>query len=486
MKRARTILWGVAALVLAVFLPACEDDDEIINEPEDNPPEIQLTAPNGGEAVQPGSDLEITWTATDDNEVVGVDLSYNSGGGQQVIATGLTGSSYTWAVPDANVFSVTVIAVATDNAGQTAQDESDAYFGIIEHSARGYVGSETCRNCHLSYYNEILASGHTHILNKVNGGPPSYPNSTVPDPPAGLTWDDIAYVVGGSGWKARFVTADSGWVMTDGMDGVNTQYNVPRSDLGGGLPAEWVSYNATDTERKPYDCGGCHTTGWQDLTENGGVHQDGLIGIEGTWEEIGVRCEACHGAGANHVASQSASDITVDGSSAACGTCHVRGDPQIIPASAGYIRHQQQYNEILASPHGGSVECGDCHEPHILTRYGNAAAGGIVQTCEDCHTVTLNHLPIDCESCHMARASRSAREVHSFEADLRTHIFRINPDGNLTKSDMLINGGTEAEDFVTLDFACYSCHTDPLTLEGGGRSQKTMAELANKAAAIHP
>jgi hypothetical protein len=93
MKPTRKILWGVAALALAAFLPACSDDDAIIDEPEDNPPEIQLTAPNGGGAVQPGSDLDITWTATDDNEVVGVDLSYNSGGGEQVIATGVTGSS---------------------------------------------------------------------------------------------------------------------------------------------------------------------------------------------------------------------------------------------------------------------------------------------------------------------------------------------------------------------------------------------------------
>jgi hypothetical protein len=76
--------------------------------------------------------------------------------------------------------------------------------------------------------------------------------------------------------------------------------------------------------------------------------------------------------------------------------------------------------------------------------------------------------------------------VHSFEGDVRTHIFRINTDGNLTKDDMFDAGGAFMDkDWVTLDFACYSCHTDPVSTEGGGFSQRTMAELATKADGIH-
>jgi hypothetical protein len=393
-------------------------------------------------------------------------------------------------VPNANVFSVTVKAVARDDADQTAEDESDGIFAIIEHSARGYVSSDVCRNCHLSYYDDLFASGHPYKLNAVvNDQSPTYPNSTVPNPPAGFGWDQISYVIGGYRWKARFMTAGSGWIMTDAMDGVNVQYNLPRADLGVG--DEWTSYHDTDTERKPYDCGACHTTGWQSFADNGGVNQDGLVGIAGTWEETGITCEACHGAGADHVASQSPSDITLDVSSAACGNCHRRGaDDDFIEASGGFIRHHEQYQEWLASPHDGMAECSDCHEPHIGTAYGNADAGGIHTTCEDCHTVTLNHLPVDCENCHMARVTKSARAINSFEGDVRTHIFAINPDGLMTKDDMFFTpvGSTKmsTNPWVTLDFACYSCHTDPITLEGGGGSEKTMAELANKAAAIHP
>jgi hypothetical protein len=391
-------------------------------------------------------------------------------------------------VPDNQLVSVKVTATAVDNAGQSGEDESDI-FAVVEHSARGYVTSGVCRNCHINYYNDAQQSGHPYKLNAVVAGKaPEFPHSEVPAPPAGFTWDDIAYVIGGYGWKARFITADSGWIITDAMDGVNAQYNLPRADLGVG--AEWVPYQATDTERKPYNCGSCHTTGWQTLAENGGVNQDGLIGIEGTWEETGITCEECHGAGAAHVASQSASDIVVDDASAACGTCHRRGaDDDFIEASGGFIRHHEQYQEWKASPHWAFAQCNQCHDPHKGTRYGNADAGGILQTCEDCHTRALNHPPVACESCHMPRATKSARAVHSFEGDVRTHLFRINIDSTKTKNDMFFMpvGSTKlsTNPWVTLDFACYSCHTDPITLEGGGGTQKTMGELAARAVVIH-
>ena len=89
----------------------------------------------------------------------------------------------------------------------------------------------------------------------------------------------------------------------------------------------------------------------------------------------------------------------------------------------------------------------------------------------------------------MARATKSARALHSFEGDVRTHLFRINADGTKTKDDMFFTpaGSTKlaTNPWVTLDFACYSCHTDPITSEGGGGPTLTMAELAARAAVIH-
>jgi hypothetical protein len=296
-------------------------------------------------------------------------------------------------------------------------------------------------------------------------------------------------VIGGYGWKARFMDSD-GYILVTGLLGIPVQYNLPRADLGVG--DEWVDYHATDTQPKPYNCGSCHTTGWQDLTQNGGVNQDGLVGIEGTWEEPGIRCEACHGPGVDHVATKDAANITIDRSAELCGSCHTRDANNRVLTSGGFIRHREQYDTWLNGGKPSSVTCGSCHEPHKLTRYGNAAAGGILATCESCHTsqaATNAHLvPVGCETCHMPRASKSARAIHTFEGDLKTHLFTLNPNPFPKDSMFAIDptdGKEIAQGFVTLDFACYQCHTDPVTLEGGGGSQKTLTELSAKATGIH-
>ena len=72
-----------------------------------------------------------------------------------------------------------------------------------------FVGSENCQECHEELYVTFMETGHPYKLNKVvDGQPPEYPFSEVPDPPEGYTWDDISYVIGGYGWKARFIDHD--------------------------------------------------------------------------------------------------------------------------------------------------------------------------------------------------------------------------------------------------------------------------------------
>ena len=82
-------------------------------------------------------------------------------------------------------------------------------------AAQDYVGSDQCIACHTNF-NPVLvenyvASGHPYKLNAVDGAPPTYPAHTSPgltETPPGTTWDDFAYVIGGYGWKARFVKKD--------------------------------------------------------------------------------------------------------------------------------------------------------------------------------------------------------------------------------------------------------------------------------------
>ena len=202
-------------------------------------------------------------------------------------------------------------------------------------------------------------SGHPYKLNKVDGAPPTYPWSSVPYTPTGYTWDDVTYVIGGYGWKARFVD-NQGYIVT----GEAVQYNLATQD--------WVGYHADeDPGTKPYNCGKCHTTAWIDYDDNAHPHrQDGLPGMAGTFSQPGVTCEACHGPGQAHVDSYGDPDlITVDNTSLMCGNCHTRDENRRIAASGGFIKHHEQYDEMVNSPHRG-MSCNTCHDPHKSTKYG--------------------------------------------------------------------------------------------------------------------
>jgi len=481
-------------LALSVASVACSDDDDddvITPPPVDNAPTITLTAPNGGTAYEPGASVDVTWTATDDNGVTGVDLTYTADGiaAPVSISTGETGTSFSWTVPSETLYGVRVQATARDVANHTASDASDDMFAIIHASARGYVTSVGCADCHEQNYDDVVASGHPYKMNKVVGGvPPTYPYSEVPNTPVGFTWDDISWVIGGYGYKARFIDQE-GYILVTGVTGVDVQYNIPRPDITeDGLPAAWTTYHSSDTEPKPYTCGACHTTGWQSLEDNGGLHQDDLPGMAGTWEEPGVWCEACHGPGLDHVVSQDSDDITVDESAEQCGSCHFRDSQHRIEASGGFNRHHEQYDELISA--GMSVlDCGDCHDPHTGVRYGHAEEGGITATCESCHednTSNAHLVPVDCVTCHMSRATKSARAVNTFQGDVRSHIFAINSD-EVAKDAMFYeeDGKTFTNGFVTLDMVCYQCHTDPISGEGGSKSEKSLEMLADKASGIH-
>ena len=76
----------------------------------------------------------------------------------------------------------------------------------VEQSQRAqeeYVGDDQCKTCHAKIYLTYRKTGHPYKLQKIEGGPPSYPNGTssgVPSPPAEMSWDDISYVIGGFAW----------------------------------------------------------------------------------------------------------------------------------------------------------------------------------------------------------------------------------------------------------------------------------------------
>ncbi|UCF27833.1 MAG: hypothetical protein JSW42_14610, partial [Chloroflexota bacterium] len=126
-----------------------------------------------------------------------------------------------------------------------------------------YVGSAVCSGCHKDIYDKFIQSGHPWKLNPVvDGQPPDYPFTGLPELPEGYTWDDISYVIGGYNWKARFIDQD-GYIITDepgatGNEEYLNQYNFANPIVG--TEASWVTYHSGE-EDLPYTCGSCHTTG---------------------------------------------------------------------------------------------------------------------------------------------------------------------------------------------------------------------------------
>ncbi len=325
--------------------------------------------------------------------------------------------------------------------------------GVSASAAAAYVGREACQECHTDTYDSFMKTGHPYKLNKVvDGKPPVYPFSEVTDTPDGYTWDDISYVIGGYGWKARFID-QQGYIITGADENATTQYNLYNKDIDMG--DNWVGYHAGQKE-KPYDCGTCHTTAYQPEG-----HQDGLPGLIGTWTEPGINCEECHGPGGNHVDDPMGAPMIVDRDSELCGRCHLRGGPDAINASGGFIKHHEQFEEMFQSKHK-SLDCVDCHNPHTTVKYAKGNEGVTVQ-CESCHFDKVDYQKItdrkhaECVECHMPRASKSALgDADRYTGDLRTHLFGINPQA----TEQFNEDGSVSMPYLTLDFACRSCHYD--------------------------
>ena len=243
-----------------------------------------------------------------------------------------------------------------------------------------YAGKDSCKECHTGEYDEFIKSGHAYKLNKVvDGKPPKYPFTEVTELPKGITWNDVTYVIGGYNWKARFVGKD-GYIITGpaGDSDYLNQYNFANPVVG--TDAGWAKYHPG--EKRAYNCGSCHTTGYNPDPE---THQDGLPGIVGTWAEPGITCERCHGPGSLHVANPYSARLEVNRDAEACGECHIRGSSEAVNASGGFIRHHEQYEELFQSKHV-TLDCNICHDPHLGVIQLRKAGKQTTRTqCVNCH-----------------------------------------------------------------------------------------------------
>ena len=341
-------------------------------------------------------------------------------------------------------------------------------------------GPNVCGQCHADKLDQWLSHGHSRKLalgTFAMDSPGLYGLSSdarttgilLPSHDTDVfTWSNVLFVIGASKhWKTRYVGYD-GYIITKG--GAN-QYNWETGTF--------VDYDKDEV--KPFDCGPCHTTGYR-YPDQGGTAFSGLPGIVGDFAQFNITCEACHGPGAAHAASPSASNIVVDESAALCGRCHTRGDDDnVIIASGGFIKHHEQYPEFLNSPHSAAgLTCLSCHDVH-MTR-----AQGLVRQCEDCHSSevteysgsTMEQAGVTCQDCHMSHASKSAVARGPYEGDVWTHLFRINSSADYDMFNRDSDGNTvSAKNALNLEYACFRCHA--------GASKAEYAAIGSTGTAYH-
>jgi len=327
---------------------------------------------------------------------------------------------------------------------------------------KAFVGSETCKQCHLEHYDSWKMTLHSRMTQDarknldaiiaefdeklIREDLAKIKNLKVPVDEIYIPKiDEIRYTIG-SQWKQRYIVEKDGTLYISPV-----QYNADTH--------RWVNYNESTWDKNPWllKCGGCHATG-VDLDKQKFV-------------EPAVGCEACHGKGSWHAALPKTavfekrqtitnpSKLTTGVAVQICGSCHNRGKATrhegagwpvgYEPGKAleAYYRstsfaggdashlygnefskaHHQQYIDWKQSKHyQEGVTCLSCHYVHQIgiapTRSQTLAAGS--QQCFQCHTVMNNNMAhsihsfANCVGCHMPRIVKSAET-----GDLHSHVF---------------------------------------------------------------
>jgi len=355
----------------------------------------------------------------------------------------------------------------------------------LKSQPKQYVGSDTCKMCHLEHYDSWKMTLHSRMMQDAQKNrdvivtelDPAHIRADLEKIKGKLKIpvdkfyipkvEDVKYTVG-SQWKQRYLVEKDGNLIFAPI-----QYNLESH--------RWVNYNEDKWEKKLWfnDCGGCHATG-VDLEKK-------------TFVEPGVACEACHGKGSWHAALPKTevfekratiinpAKLTMGAAVQICGSCHNRGkatkhktakwavgyepgkaleayfkstsfgagDVKHLYANEFSMGHHQQYIDWSLSIHAKEgVTCTSCHYVHQIgvppTRSQTLSAGS--KQCLTCHVQVNNnqahsiHSFANCIGCHMPKIATSAES-----GDIHSHVFVP-----LLPKDTLAN--------PVLPNSCETCH----------------------------
>ncbi|MBI5551357.1 MAG: hypothetical protein HY911_07600 [Desulfobacterales bacterium] len=341
---------------------------------------------------------------------------------------------------------------------------------------KAFVGSETCKMCHLEHYDSWKMTLHSRMTadvqknrdaiiaeldeKRIREDLSKIDKLKVPVDQIYIPKEaDIKYTIG-SQWKQRYIVEKGGVLYISPI-----QFNADTD--------RWVNYNEATWDKNPWllKCGGCHATG-VDLEKQ-------------TFVEPAVGCEACHGKGSWHAALPKTavfdkrqtivnpSKLTSGISVQICGSCHNRGkatkhkdaewavgyepgkaletyyqstsfaggDAKHLYGNEFSKAHHQQYIDWKQSKHHiEGVSCTSCHFVHQIgvppTRSQTHAAGS--KQCFQCHVQTSQNMAhsihsfANCVGCHMPRIVTSAES-----GDLHSHVFTtLLPSETLKNKEM--------------------------------------------------
>jgi hypothetical protein len=111
-------------------------------------PVADLTSPNGGESWTVGDLHAVTWTASDNIAVTGIDLDFSNDDGVTWVSVAVgeaNDGSYDWTVPNDATVLARLRVTAHDAAGHSTADPSDATFTIAAQSGVAFLPATLAR-----------------------------------------------------------------------------------------------------------------------------------------------------------------------------------------------------------------------------------------------------------------------------------------------------------------------------------------------------